>query len=247
MLSQESERESLIRLNLAAIEKAKKATAYRAAQDLAIVGLDLLSEYSWQTQYELSLKLHQTAATMAYLNGDFEEANHQIQQVLDSAQTVLDKVPVYQVQIKMSAAQNEFAEAIALAAQAITELGVEFPVDITPSLNQKALQDVAMELEGKVIEDLVNLPVIADPTMIAIMELLGMIVPMVFAAKSTFLPFLTAKIVSLSLQFGNAPVSSTGYATYGMVLNDELGSSRARLQLWQNGFRPNLSPRYKSI
>ncbi|MEG4879080.1 trifunctional serine/threonine-protein kinase/ATP-binding protein/sensor histidine kinase, partial [Microcoleus sp. CZ3-B4] len=223
LLSHQAERESLIRLNLAAIEKAKKATAYGVARDLVTVGLELLSEDSWQTQYELSLKLHGIAADVACLKADFEEAIAQVQQVLDKAQTVLDKVPVYMVQIRVLTAQNQLADAIAIAAQAVTQLGIEFPSDITPSLSEQTIQNVEVELEGKVIEDLVNLPVMTDPTTIAAMELLGTIMPMVLQARPTFLPFVCAKIVSLSLQFGNAPVSSVGYATYGLVLTTGLG------------------------
>ncbi|MEG4444399.1 AAA family ATPase [Microcoleus sp. AT9_B5] len=223
LLSHQAERESLIRLNLAAIEKAKKATAYGVARDLVTVGLELLSEDSWQTQYELSLKLHEIAADVACLKADFEEAIAQVQQVLDKAQTVLDKVPVYMVQIRVLTAQNQLADAIAIAAQAVTQLGIEFPSDITPSLSEQTIQNVEVELEGKVIEDLVNLPVMTDPTTIAAMELLGTIMPMVLQARPTFLPFVCAKIVSLSLQFGNAPVSSVGYATYGLVLTTGLG------------------------
>ena len=223
LLSQQNERESLIRLNLAAIDKAKKATAYGAAQDLVTIGMELLSEEPWQNQYELSLKLHQMAADVACLKADFEGAIAQVQQVLEQAQTVLDKVPVYMVQVRVLTAQNQLAEAIAIAAQAITELGVQFPDDITPSLIAQTLQTVETELEGTVIEDLVNLPVMTDPKTIAAMELLGMIMPMVFIAKPTFLPFVCAKIVSLSLQFGNTPVSSVGYTTYGLVLATGLG------------------------
>ncbi|MEG3895650.1 MULTISPECIES: AAA family ATPase [unclassified Microcoleus] len=223
LLSHQTERESLIRLNLAAIEKAKKATAYGVARDLVTVGLELLSEDSWQTQYELSLKLHEIAADVACLKADFEEAIAQVQQVLDKAQMVLDKVPVYMVQIRVLTAQNQLADAIAIAAQAVTLLGIEFPSDITPSLSEQTIQNVEVELEGKVIEDLVNLPVMTDPATIAAMELLGTIMPMVFVAKPAFLPFVCANIVSLSLQFGNAPVSSVGYATYGLVLATGLG------------------------
>ncbi|MEG4608710.1 AAA family ATPase [Microcoleus sp. F6_B6] len=223
LLSHQAERESLIRLNLTAIEKAKKATAYGVARDLVTVGLELLSEDSWETQYELSLKLHEIAADVACLKADFEEAIAQVQQVLDRAQTVLDKVPVYMVQIRVLTAQNQLADAIAIAARAVTQLGIEFPSDITPSLSEQTIQNVEVKLEGKVIDDLVNLPVMTDPTTIAAMELLGTIMPMVLQARPTFLPFVCAKIVSLSLQFGNAPVSSVGYATYGLVLTTGLG------------------------
>ncbi|RFP61669.1 MAG: GAF domain-containing protein [Limnothrix sp. CACIAM 69d] len=223
LLSQQAERESLIRLNLAAIEKAKKATAYGVAQDLVTIGLELLSEEPWQNQYELSLKLHQMAADVACLKADFEEAIAQVQQVLDQAQTILDKVPVYMVQVRVLTAQDRLAETLAIAAQAITQLGIEFPSNITSNISAQAVQRAEIELEGKVIEDLIDLPIMDDPTIIAAMELLGMIMPAVFLANPTLLPFVCAKIVSLSLQSGNAPVSSVGYATYGLVLATGLG------------------------
>jgi predicted ATPase len=63
----------------------------------------------------------------------------------------------------------------------------------------------------------------SDPTAIAAMQLLGMLVSPVFQGTPGLLPLVSATMVRLSLQFGNDPTSTVGYVTHGMVLCAFLG------------------------
>ncbi|MGB3532591.1 MAG: AAA family ATPase [Microcoleaceae cyanobacterium] len=219
------DREALARLNLAAAEKARKATAYSAAIRFVQAGLELLSTNCWQTQYELTLNLHVVAAEMAYLNGEFESMEAIAATVLQQAETILAKVKIYQIQINALTSQSQMSEAIAVGENVLRQLGVEFSSEASDALTGKALQTLASQLQGKQIEELIDLPVMSDRQTIAAMQVSAMLFAPIFLAKPTLLPLLCSTMVSLSLQFGNTSASIIGYVGYGMVLSAFLGES----------------------
>ena len=222
-MTQAEEREALARLNLAAGQKARNSTAYAGARSFVKTGLELLTENCWQTQYELTLNLYVAAAETAYLNADFNGMEEMAAQVLRSAKTILDKVKIFEIQINALTTQSQMLEAIAIGTNALAQLGIELPYETDEALTRIALQNLANQLEGKQIEELVNLPVMSDPRTIAAMQLLGILFPAIFMGNPALQPLLCATMVSLSLQFGNAPASTIGYVGYGIVLSGFFG------------------------
>ncbi|MFB2968322.1 AAA family ATPase [Aerosakkonema sp. BLCC-F183] len=218
LLTDRAERQALAQGNLDAAQKAKSATAYVAARNFVQTGLSLLTSHSWQDRYDLSLQLHVLAAEVAYLVGDFEDMERQSQLVLDAAKTVLDKVEIYAIQINARSAQNQMAEAISVGSNALAQLGIEFSPEANQATTEKTLQDLALQLENLVIEDLVQLPIMTDPHIIAAMKLMAILFVPIKVLTPVLLPLLCAKMVGLSLQFGNSSVSAMGYLNYGLVL-----------------------------
>ncbi|MEG3897934.1 MULTISPECIES: AAA family ATPase [unclassified Microcoleus] len=223
LIYQLSEREALAQLNLEAGRKARSSTAYTAANIYLQTGIDLLRANCWLLQYELTLNLYVAAAEIAYLNGDFDGMEQMAAQVLQKAQTILDKVKIYAIQIAARSAQSQIVEAIAVARDALLQLGVELPAEPDEVKMGKALQSLGSQLQDIRIEELVDLPVMTNPQTQAAMQLLGMLFPTIFQGMPGLLPLLSCTMVSLSLSFGNAPASTVGYAIHGMVLCAFLG------------------------
>ncbi|MFM9265252.1 AAA family ATPase [Tychonema sp. BBK16] len=218
LIAQPSEREALAKLNLEAGRKARSSTAYMAANLYLQIGMDLLTANCWQNQYELTLNLYVAAAETAYLNGDFDGMELLAAQVLQSAQTILDRVKVYEIKIAAQTAQIKVLETIAVAREALLQLGIELPAEPDEAKIGKALQTLAGQLSDRKIEELIDLPMMTNPQIQAAMELSGMLFPPIFQGMPGLLPLLSSTMVSLSLQFGNAPASTVGYAIHGMVL-----------------------------
>ncbi|MEG4634507.1 AAA family ATPase [Microcoleus sp. AR_TQ3_B6] len=223
LITQPKEREMLAKLNLKAGGKARNSTAYGAAMVYLQTGINLLRDNCWQSQYKLTLNLYVATAESAYLNGDIDLMEQMASQVLQNAQTILDKVKIYEIQISARTAQNKMLEAIAVGTNALLQLGVEFPTEPDQALISKALQTLKSQLQGRQIEELVDLPVMTNSQTQAAMQILGMLPGPIFMGKSGLLPLLSSTMVSLSLSFGNAPESSVGYALHGMMLCGFLG------------------------
>ncbi|MHC5675573.1 ATP-binding sensor histidine kinase [Nostoc sp.] len=223
LITESSEREALAQLNLAAGGKAKNSTAYVAARVYLQIGIELLTSNCWKDQYELTLSLYVAATEAAYLNADFDGMEQIAVQVLQSAQTILDKIKIYEIQIAAQTAQTRLLEAITLGRDALLELGVELSIEPNDAEIAKALQVLASQLEGKRIEELADLPVMTDPQAKAAIQLLGMLFTPIIQRMPGLLPLVSSKMVSLSLQFGNTPASTVGYVLHGMVLCTFLG------------------------
>ncbi|MEG5097211.1 AAA family ATPase, partial [Microcoleus sp. B13-B4] len=218
LINQLSEREALAQLNLEAGGKARSSTAYAAAMVYLQTGMELLTANCWLLQYELTLNLYVAATEAAYLNADFEGMEQMAALVLQEAKTILDKIKIYEIQIATHAAQGKMLEAIAVGRDALLQLGVELPPEPDEALINKALQTLASQLQGRRVEELINLPVMTDLHTQATMQLLGMLISPIYQGLPELLPLLSSTMVSLSLSFGNAPASSEGYAIHGIVL-----------------------------
>jgi len=236
LITQQSERETLAKLNLKAGQKARNSTAYSAANIYLQTGIELLTVNCWQTQYELTINLYVAAAEAAYLNADLDCMEQMAALVLQEAQTILDKIKIYKIQIVAQTAQSKLLEAIAVARDALLQLGVELPTAPDEAKISKALQTLAGQQSGRRIEELIDLPVMSDRQTQAAMDLLGMLFVTVFQGMPGLMPILSATMVSLSLSFGNTPASTVGYAIHAMVLcafleEVETGYSFGRLSL----------------
>ncbi|MEH1926397.1 trifunctional serine/threonine-protein kinase/ATP-binding protein/sensor histidine kinase [Nostoc sp.] len=217
LITQPSDRQGLAQLNLKAGVKARISTAYAAARDYLQMGIKLLQTNCWQDQYELTLNLYVTAAEAAYLNGDFEGIELLAAVVLQQAETIFDKVKIYGIQIAAQAAQNQTLQAIAVGREALSQLGVDLPNAPDEAEIGKGLQELASLQSGREITGLIDLPVMSDRTAQAAMQLLGVLFSPMLQVMPGLLPLLSARMVRLSLQFGNAPASTVGYAIHGMV------------------------------
>ncbi|MEG4584339.1 AAA family ATPase [Microcoleus sp. MOSTC5] len=223
LIAQPQERQTLAQLNLKAGTKARSATAYAAARVYLQNGLELLSPDCWETQYELTLNLYVAAAEASYLNSDFEGMEQLAAFVLQQAQTILDKVKIYEIQIAAHTARNQTLHAIAVGTKALKQLGVEFPTEADEAQIGNALQQLKEQLSGREIAELVELPVMSDPNAQAAIQLLGILFSPILQAMPGLLPLLGATMVQLSLEFGNAPASTIGYVIHSMVLCAFLG------------------------
>ncbi|MEG5140403.1 AAA family ATPase, partial [Microcoleus sp. A6-D4] len=223
LMIQPSERTELAQMNLNAGGKAKNSTAYAAARGYFKTGIELLQPDCWKTEYELAFNLHVAATEASYLNGDFDGMEHLAALVLQQAQTIFDKVKIYEIQIAAQTSQNQILEAIAVGRNALAQLGVELATEVDEAKIGKALQYLSNQLQGREIGELIDLPVMSDPVALAAMQLLGTLFPPIIQGMPGLLPLLSAAMVRLSIQFGNAPTSTVGYVLHGLVLCAFLG------------------------
>ncbi|MEM9245539.1 MAG: AAA family ATPase, partial [Cyanobacteria bacterium P01_F01_bin.153] len=222
-IADEAERTALAAENLAAARKAKQSTAYDAAQRFGEIGIELLGGDRWETQYELSLAL-QTILTEAHcLGANFEETEDYGAVGLAHARTAIDKVPIYLIQMSVLTTLRRMPEAIALATGALAELEVTFSTEADVAWSTEVFTTLAMQLQAHPIESLVDLPTLRDPRISAVMQLLATLATPVLMVSPALFPLICAKVISLSLEFGNSAVSTIGYVGHGMVLANYQG------------------------
>ena len=227
LITNQTERDELARMNLIAGSRAKASTAYAAAVKYLTTGTQLLAGDSWEASYNLSLALYETVAEAAYLTGDFKQMEEFVEVVLGRAKTMLDKVKVYEVRIQASTSQNKLLAAIAISRQALKQFGVNFTEKQSEFNIQQEFQETAALVAGKSIEELMNLPLMTSVNHLAIMRIISSLIPPAYIADPLLFPLIILLQVNLSLQYGNAPSSAFCYACYGIVLNGILNNIEA--------------------
>jgi signal transduction histidine kinase len=223
LITGQTERDELAAMNLTAGRRALASTAYAAAIRYLNTGITLLTGDSWQRKYELTLSLHEIAVEVAYLIGDFDQMEQFIQVVLTQAQTLLEKVKVYEVKIQAYGAQNKALEAVNTALSVLKQLGVEFPKNPSQSDVQQAMSELAMNLRGRQIEDLIHLSEMKESQPLAATRILSNAVSVVYQAFPNLFLLIVIQQINLSLNFGNAPLSAFAYVNYGIVLCGVIG------------------------
>ncbi len=218
LITQPTQREELAQLNLIACRKAKSSTAYQAAREYATVGLSLLSENTWQQQYEMALALYELAAEVAMLNGNFEAMEQFIDIVIQQARSLPEKVNVYCIRIQSHISQSKLTSAIAIAQPILQQLGTTFPETPTPSDIQQEIQQIEELIGDREIADLVHLPEMTDAEKLGSLKIVNIVIPAAYLTGSALYPLLNSLSVKLSIQYGNTSTSALGYATYGNIL-----------------------------
>ncbi|MBW4682893.1 MAG: AAA family ATPase [Microcoleus vaginatus WJT46-NPBG5] len=218
LISSQAEKDKLASLNLIAGRKAKSATAYEPAVKYLNAALGLLAVDSWQSQYDLTLKVYVETVESEYLHINFERAKQLSEEVLQQAKNVLDKVKVYELQILFYVSQNQPHSAIATAMEVLKMLGISLPAA------QEEISAYAESLKEELtvgikrIEDLVNLPVMSDPYQLAALRILMNTLAPAYQANPALLQLVACKMIQLSIQYGNSPQAISGYGYYGVLL-----------------------------
>ena len=218
LIQEQAEKYQLAELNLITGRKAKVSTAYAAAVNYLRMGLELLEETSWQSDYDLAFELHKERAELEYLNGNFEQAERFIYLTLLKAKTVVEKAEIYNLLIVQHSFRTQFKEAIRVGITALKLLGF----DLSQSQVKTALDSEFLEVQSRLrhqdISDLIDQGELQKPEYRVAIKILSNIEPGAYFTNPDLWSFIVTKMVSISLNYGHISESSFGYATYALLL-----------------------------
>ncbi len=225
LMRDEEEQITTAQLNLLAGKKAKASAASHSAYEYLKSGIDLLQEQCWNSQYELMLALNMEAVEAAYLTDNFEQMEHLLQKVLQYARSTLDTVNAYNLKLKIQVhgEHNKQLEAIATALEVLKLLDIHFPENPGQEEVMREFRTIRGVFAGKEIEELINLPPMTDPSRQAALSILANITPAAYRSGSGLFPLIVFKMLELTAQYGNHPLSSFAYLSHGVFLCGVVG------------------------
>jgi predicted ATPase/serine phosphatase RsbU (regulator of sigma subunit)/tRNA A-37 threonylcarbamoyl transferase component Bud32 len=203
LITDQIEKNEMARLALMAGKKAKWANAYGPAVNYLKLGLNLLPNDCWETEYALTLDLYLATVEAEYLNTQYEKAERLSHIVLQHAKTILDQFKAYEIQMQMCIAQNKMQASIEIGLQVLEMLGV-------PLVNSPPPKRTMVEFE--------QLPNMSDPHKLAAMSILMNLFAPGVIAQPKLLPSIAFTMVTLCIRYGNSPLSAFAYVFYGMLL-----------------------------
>ncbi len=218
LLEDPEERLQVARLNAEAGRKAKASIAYRSAIAYFEAAFNLLPGEPWTTDPELAFKLRLEQATCEFMNGNAAGARHLLAELRPRARVSADIAAVYRLTSELHLAMGEVPEAITCFLECLALLGM--PMSPHPSWEEvvAANEEVWALLNGRPIESLIDLPLLKDPEIQAVLGVLGAMFAAAFFTDNNLLILHLCRLVSLTLRYGNSEAAVHGYAWYGVVL-----------------------------
>ncbi|MEW6683352.1 MAG: sigma 54-interacting transcriptional regulator [Nitrospirota bacterium] len=242
LITEETERVALARLNLSAGRKAKSSTAYVAARDYLKAGLSLLGAEQWESRYDLAFALHLEAAACLYLCGHFDEVEQQFESLLQRARSSLDKARVYNLRSVQYENMSRYADALAVACESLALFGVSFPdsVEGKQAALESEIESIRSLLGQRRIESLIDLPVMIHPETRMVMTILtDMWSSAYIIGEEVLARLISATMVRLSLLHGNLEESAYGYVTHAITVGPVCGDYESAYEFGRLALRVN--------
>ncbi|HET7809186.1 MAG TPA: AAA family ATPase [Steroidobacteraceae bacterium] len=228
LIDSRAERLRLVKLNLLAATRARNSTAYDLATRACRSAIELLGWDAWGENYALAFEAHLRLAECQALIADFEGALASIDVALGSARSAADKGRLLTVRTHTFLSMGDMTGAVACGRQAVQLFGLDLPE--APEQVRERLQSEIGAILGWAqqhsIEALLELPPMTDPERVALMSLLMHCVPPAYQVNPELFALICCKMVTLSIEHGNSPMSAKGYGSFAAILSGILGNYR---------------------
>ncbi len=218
LLSETGERAHLARLNYQAGGKAKASAAYTSAWQFLAIGIELLPQDAWESEYDFTLAIHDQAAEAAYLMSDYTTMEGFGEVILAKARTIVDKVSFYITKIRALGNAAKNLEALDMGLRVLADLGVNIPRQPKKIHVMMAFMQVQFMARGLSPEEIAAFPEVRDPWLEALLRLADSLVAPVYAIAPQVLAILDFKMVALLARHRvSCPASRILWGVYGAV------------------------------
>ena len=225
LIDDPDERKRLARDCLGAGRKAKRSTAYSLAVRCYRNAIELLGEEGWHLQSQLTFEAHLRLAESLYLDNASAEALAIIDATDRKAPSLRDRGKLQTLKIVVHMTMGDMPTALACGRQALGLFGVEISDDSagTARMLEAEIAAILAETEAIGIEKLFDLPLMKDETIAVTMEALMQCLPAAFQSDQQQYALFCCKMVRLSLDNGNNPLSARAYGSFAALVSSALG------------------------
>jgi len=218
LISEWSEKVRAAELNFVAGRKAKASTAYAAASTYLAAGIAVLSDEGWERSYDLTLALFLERTECEILNSNLEQAAGSVEALLIKARSKIDQAEICRLRMLLQLRQGNYAPAVRTALECLRTFGVDLPDSPTPEQVRAEYEEMRRTLGERSIESLVDLPIMDDPDMRAVMKLSATLGELAYHTDGNLFQMICCWMVKLSCRHGTSEYSTIGYGATAAVL-----------------------------
>jgi PAS domain S-box-containing protein len=202
LLVEREEKTRVATINLRAARKAKASAANASAGVYLAAGIALLDETYWASQYELMFTLRLECAECEFLRGNLDEAERLIATLLQRGTSKVSLADAYHLKILLHVVKSENPQAVASALACLRLFAIDLPAHPSWEQVQAEYETVWRNLNGRPIEDLIDLPLMTDPELLAAMRLLSVLCDPAYVTDQNLLCLELCRAVNLGIRHG---------------------------------------------
>ncbi|MBD0687736.1 MULTISPECIES: trifunctional serine/threonine-protein kinase/ATP-binding protein/sensor histidine kinase [unclassified Pseudomonas] len=235
LITDQAEREQLAQFNLIAGQRAKASTAYASALNYLSTGMQLLDEDCWTRRHELIFALALSRAECELLTGQLGVADECLTALSDRATTVIERASVTCLLMDVYLLLDRSDGAVAVCLAYLRHVGIEWSAHPTDAQVREEYERTGSLLGERAIEELIDLPLMDDPTSLMTLNALGKLFAPALQSDGNLADLLICKAVNLSLERGNCDASCVLYANFFRVAGRRFGDHQMGFRFGQLG------------
>ena len=230
LISSLQEREELAELNLLAGRRAKCSTAYTSALKYLISGAGLLADDAWERKHELAFALELNRGECEFLTGQLPEAEERLTKLSSLATNTIELATVACLRMDLYTTLGQSDRAVDVCLDYLRHVGIHWSPHPSDKDVRKEYQRIWLNLGTRSIDDLINSPVMEDPSSSGTMAVLSKAYSPALFTDSNLMALTVCNAVNLSLERGISDASPFAFAWLAMVAQRKFGD-------YQKGFR----------
>mmetsp|Transcript_11470 Transcript_11470/g.24449 ORF Transcript_11470/g.24449 Transcript_11470/m.24449 type:complete len:1640 (+) Transcript_11470:109-5028(+) len=223
--SSAKERALFAELNLRAGSKAITVPDFAGAAKYAESGISFLSHQCWETQYEVAIRLYETAVLAHFSSnkGNRDKIMQRITPVFDHSKNFSDQFKTHCVWIKMLS-MTDLSRAIKESLNALERLGEPLNLeDIDLNLSCAELMKMKEQLSGERKNIILSPKRLTDRTKMRAMKIMTSLILYYHQAKSPLGSCVACKMIEITVNYGHCEDSVFGAAAFASALVGFLG------------------------
>jgi PAS domain S-box-containing protein len=236
LITAQEEREHLAELNLMAGKRAKASTAYASALNYLTTGAALLGEDLWERRHELTFALELNRAECEFLTGELAAAEDRLSRLSRRASGLADLASVTCLRVELYTTLDRSDRAVEVGLEYLRRIGIQWSPHPSNDDVVQEYERIWRQLESRSIEELIDLPKVADPDWRATLDVLAIVISPAMFTDEILRNLIVGRITNLSLEHGNSDGSCFAYVWLGMILGPRFGDYRAGFRFGRLGY-----------
>ena len=231
-----AERERIAELNLIAGRRAKISTAYASALNYLHAGLGLLTDETWNRNYELIFSIEYLLAECELLTTDMASAESRLSILAERAKSAHDIALVTRLRLTLYDFLGRSDRAVEVFIEYQRGYGKDWSPHPTDEEVSREYDRIWFLVGSRQIEQLVDLPLITDPDVLDVLDVFDAIVMPAMFTDENLHALVVCRMVGLSLEHGNSDASCFAYVSLSMLAGPHFGNYEAGFQLGKLGY-----------
>jgi len=236
LIDTSDERERVAQLNFIAGRRAKASTAYASALAYLVASRALLTEETWDRNYDLIFTIELHMAECELLTADMAAAERRLSMLAQYARTVHHVAAVARLRLTLYTTLDQSDRCVQVCLEYLQQGGTYWSPH--PSANEvdREYERIRLHLGDRTTEEIIDLPLMSDPESLAQLDVLTEVVTPALFTDANLLALAICRMINLSLEHGNSDGSCFAYVWLGMIAGPRFGDYRAGFRFGQLGY-----------